>query len=81
MKISKNQNLLKILIEQNGKLIRIPKKYLIEKDKIINNNASSNKNEDNSDIDKNNNKIEQQNSINENNNLTQKIKIIINDEG
>jgi hypothetical protein len=78
----KNINRVEWEIRQMGNLsIKIPKKYLIEKDRVINNNTSSNKNEDNSDIDKNNNKIEQQNSINENNNLTQKIKIIINDAG
>ena len=75
----KNINRVEWEIRQMGNLsIKIPKKYLIEKDGVINNNTSSNKNEDNSDINKNNNKIEEQNSFNENNNLTQKIKIIIN---
>ena len=75
----KNINRVEWEIRQMGNLsIKIPKKYLIEKDRVIINNTSSNKNEGNSDTNKNNNKIEQQNSFNENNNLIQKIKIIIN---
>lgn len=75
----KNINRVEWEIRQMGNLsIKIPKKYLIEKDGVINNKTSSNKKEDNSDINKNNNKIEEQNSFIENKNLTQKIKIIIN---
>lgn len=76
----KNINRIEWEIKNQGNLIiKIPRKYIIDKNISINNNSDSNKNDDNMDKNINNkNNNEKQNLLNKNNNLIQKIKIIIN---
>ena len=76
-----NVNRVEWEIRQQGNLIiKLPKKYIIDKNIIINNNSVTNKNDDNTDKQHiNNNKINnEKQSLNKNNNLIHKIKIIIN---
>ena len=75
----KNINRVEWEIRQKGNLkIKIPKKYIIDKNAEINNNSAFNKNNDNLEKNLNENNNEKQNSLNINNNLIKKIKIIIN---
>ncbi len=76
----KNINRIEWEIKNQGNLIiKIPRKYIIDKNISVNNNSDSNKNDDNMDKNINNkNNNEKQNLLNKNNNLIQKIKIIIN---
>jgi len=76
----KNINRIEWEIRKQGNLIiKIPRKYIIDKNISINNNSAPNKNDDNMDKNINNkNNNEKQNLLNKNNNLIQKIKIIIN---
>ena len=74
----KNLNRVEWEIRQKGNLtIKIPKKYLIDKN-ISSNNISSNYNKNSDNTDKNINNNEKENILNKNNNLIHKIKIIIN---